>query len=197
MKIARQEIVNAENKAVAYEVLYRNGDYKLGEDDNDKITLDVIVASFLQIGYSKMAENKEKLSFNFTNGELLKNVSDTVVPGNVILEILETVEFDSSLVDTLRELKQKGFIIALDDFKVDLVKDGNVYKYVDIIKVDFLNSTLEERKEIESLKIKFPHIVLLAEKIEDEEQYLSALNLGYSLFQGYFISKPMLMNVTD
>ena len=196
IKIAKQKIVDVNKEVVAYEVLYRDGNHELGVDDNDKITLDVIVASFLQVGYSNMVQNKEKLAFNFTNGNLLKNIADTVLPENVILEILETVEFDSDLTVTLKELKEKGFTIALDDFKVDLVEDKNIYKYVDIIKVDFLDSTVEDRANIENLKKEFPHLVLLAEKIEDEEQYLSALNSGYSLFQGYFISKPELIDVS-
>lgn len=196
-KIARQKIVDVNNKIVAYEVLYRDGNYELGVDDNDKITLDVIVASFLQVGYSNMAENKERLAFNFTNGNLLENISDTVLPENVFLEILETVEFDSNLTVTLKKLKEKGFVIALDDFKVDLVKDKEIYKYVDIIKVDFLDSTVEDRTNVENLKNEFPHLVLLAEKVENEEEYNSALSKGYTLFQGYYIGKPELIDVSS
>lgn len=195
LRIARQEIVDEEKRVVAYEILYRDGKHKLGEVHDDHITLDVIVASFLKVGYSKMTKNREKLSFNFSNGDLLKNVSDVVVPQNVIVEILETVKMDSSLIETLIVLKEKGFITALDDFKVDLVKDEELYKYIDIIKVDFLQSNVEERKEVEELKKKFPNIVLLAEKIENEEQYNYALQSGYTLFQGYFISKPEVIDV--
>lgn len=194
-KIARQEIVDTDRNVVAYEVLYRNGRYELGKDDDDKITLDVIEASFLKVGYSNMTKNQEKLAFNFTHGELLKNISDNLLPQNVIIEILETVEMDSALIETLKSLKEKGFVIALDDFKVNLVMNEEIYNYVDIIKVDFLDSSTKERRKIEKLKEEFPHIILLAEKIENEIQYCTAVELGYTLFQGYFISKPEIIDV--
>lgn len=195
MKIARQKIVDTDMNVVAYEVLYRNGRYELGKDDDDKITLDVIEASFSKVGYSNMTRNQERLTFNFAHGELLRNISESLAPQNVIIEILESVEINSELIQTLKSLKEKGFVIALDDFKVELVMDEEIYNYVDIIKVDFLYSSIKERRKIEKLKEEFPHIVLLAEKIENEIEYCRAIESGYTLFQGYFISKPEVIDV--
>lgn len=194
-QVARQPIVNVKNEIVAYELLYRNNQICSTsavppiDMDDDEITLDVLVTSFLKIGYNSIS-NGARLAVNFANSKLLEIVSELIPPEKIIFEILETVEMNESLIEKLKMLKSKGFIIALDDFKTSLVDNDEIYKYVDIIKVDFMESTLSEKRKVESIAKKFNHITLLAEKIETPNEYEYALNSGYSLFQGYYISKP-------
>lgn len=194
-QVARQPIVNLENEIVAYELLYRNNqiyatcevpEFEMNDDD---ITIDVLVTSFLKIGYNSVS-NGAKVAVNFSNSKLLEIVSELIPPEKIIFEILETVEMNEELIEKLKMLKSKGFIVALDDFKASLVDNDEIYKYVDIIKVDFMESTMSERKKVESIAEKFKHITLLAEKIETKKDYDYALKSGYSLFQGYYISKP-------
>jgi EAL and modified HD-GYP domain-containing signal transduction protein len=65
-------------------------------------------------------------------------------------------------------------------------------KLADIIKVDFLNS---EQAEIEALinRLKNRNLIFLAEKIETHEVFEYAKQLGFSLFQGFFFSKPEIL----
>lgn len=68
-------------------------------------------------------------------------------------------------------------------------------QYADIIKVDFLATRPEHRKIlIERLgkKAKF-----LAEKVETVEAYQEAFRLGYHYFQGYYFSKPVIIEGKD
>lgn len=55
---------------------------------------------------------------------------------------------------------------------------------------------MEERKSIihmvNSKRIKF-----LAEKVETQEEFSEALDSGYSYFQGYFFSKPVIISAQD
>ncbi|MGL4740142.1 MAG: EAL and HDOD domain-containing protein, partial [Sarcina sp.] len=66
-----------------------------------------------------------------------------------------------------------------------------ILEYIDIIKVDFLESTDVEIKEIAD-KYKSEKI-LLAEKIERKEVFDFAKKLGYNFFQGYFFGKPEIL----
>src|SRR5699024_7679118 len=72
-----------------------------------------------------------------------------------------------------------------------------LYKHINIIKVDFLASTYHERLQLQSVLKKFPNIILLAEQVETHEQYLEAKRLGYLLFQGYFFDKPDIVQGKD
>jgi EAL and modified HD-GYP domain-containing signal transduction protein len=58
----------------------------------------------------------------------------------------------------------------------------------DIIKVDFMGVSLDEiRKKVGKLPKKTR---LLAEKIETWDEFRMAVDMGFSLFQGYFFCKP-------
>src|SRR5690606_31365198 len=53
--------------------------------------------------------------------------------------------------------------------------------------------TIAERVEIEAFIKKYPDIILLAEKIETEQQFKQAEEVGYKLFQGYFFAEPEII----
>lgn len=190
-KVARQKIVDKRGDVVAYELLYRS-DQPAEQTSDDEMTLDVLVTSLLRIGYSKIGDGV-KVAVNFTDSELLKNATDILVPGSMILEIIESTDINELFVESLNEYKNKGFVIALDDFKLNHIKNEEVLNHVDIVKVDFRQSNQTERHEIEKVLRKYKNVVLLAEKIESSDEYEYALNSGYDLFQGYYISKPEII----
>ena len=104
----------------------------------------------------------------------------------------------SGLVSICKELKNKGYKIALDDF---VLNEDNPYsysllEYIDIIKVDFRGTTKQVRRAMEEIPQKY-HVKLLAEKIETIEEYESAVSAGYEYFQGYFFSRPVVLTTRD
>jgi EAL and modified HD-GYP domain-containing signal transduction protein len=66
----------------------------------------------------------------------------------------------------------------------------------DIVKVDFLESDGQEQQRLAETLL--PRgIVLLAEKVETQEDFSRARSMGYTLFQGYFFSKPVIVARKD
>lgn len=191
LKVARQKIVDRNNNIIAYELLYRNGELD-GSKTDDELTIDVITTALLKIGYSTISDGV-KLAINFSNSYLLKNISEMISPGFAIIEILEDVVLDESFKSKIIACKEKGFLIALDDFSIESIIDTDILNYVDIIKVDFRNTKQIEKSVIEDFLNTHENISLLAEKIETKEEYDYAMDAGYSLFQGYYIEKPETM----
>jgi c-di-GMP phosphodiesterase len=198
--IGRQPIFNLHEQVVAYELLYRNKDgNSFPITDSDAATVDVLVNSFVNIGIDEVSKGRPCF-VNFTYNLLMSPLTDYLEPAKVVIEVLEDVPITEELVKRLQELKNKGFKIALDDFvlheEVQIYDD--LFPYVDYIKVDFLFSPLLERMEIEKkIKTNFPHIKLLAEKVETRNQLDVARHSGYTLFQGYFFEQPQLIRSTD
>src|SRR5271170_6703592 len=62
----------------------------------------------------------------------------------------------------------------------------------DYIKVDFRASDVKSRKRIRS-RLGGSQAALLAEKIEQQDEFNIALNEGYEYFQGYFFSRPTML----
>ncbi len=199
--IGRQPIFNIQEKVFSYELLYRNGinKNKFSEIDSDLATVDVIINSLFSIGFEELANGKPCF-INFTENLLMSDIFDHLHPSQVVIEILEDVPITKDLIERIKELKKKGYRIALDDFIMqnDVESYNELFTYTDIIKVDFLITTNVDRRKIEErVKQEFSHITLLAEKVETREQYQDAKSKGYKLFQGYFFMQPQIIRGND
>lgn len=198
--IGRQPILNRYEEIVAYELLYRSNNVnKFQEMDSDKATIDVLINSFLTMGIKQVANGRPTF-INFTENLIMKAELDFLDPTKVVIELLEDIPITPMLIERLSELKQKGFKFALDDFVMDeaVIIYDELFEQVDYIKIDFLLSNEQQRNEVEmKVKSKFPHIKLLAEKVETRADFEQAKQAGYALFQGYFFEQPQIIKAND
>ncbi|WP_080845783.1 EAL and HDOD domain-containing protein [Cytobacillus gottheilii] len=194
--VARQPILTRDEEVFAYELLYR-GDQLNVEVDGDQATADVVVNGFLNIGIEKLSAGKPCF-VNFTEKLLEQRLPLFFNRNELVVEILESVQPSKQLIDTCLELKQLGYRIALDDFVLD---ERNKYslqllRIVDILKIDILNTSEDDRLKSELVAKKL-NISLLAEKVETREAFEDAKSRGYNYFQGYFFSKPVTISTHD
>jgi EAL and modified HD-GYP domain-containing signal transduction protein len=110
----------------------------------------------------------------------------------VVVELLETVEPDEDVVKACRGLKKEGYLLALDDF-VETPEWAPLIALADFIKVDLRVATRAEQRSI-AARYSAKGIRMLAEKVETPEEYSRAMNMGYSLFQGYFFCRPEILH---
>lgn len=186
---ARQPILDAERNLFAYELLFRTSlDNFFPDVDEEKATSKMIEGLQLDLGLDRISSGK--LAFiNFTQKTLIGGYPLLLPKEKVVVEVLETAEPTAELYTKLRTLHAKGYIIALDDFVHDVTWEA-FYPLVKIIKVDYMAASLEEIKQTVKVLENFPHIELLAEKVETNEEFLEARALGFKYFQGYFFAKP-------
>jgi EAL and modified HD-GYP domain-containing signal transduction protein len=192
--LARQPILNRARELFAYELLFRNGIQNSCDGlDLELASASVMDTSFL-IGFEKITAG-HPMFINCPRDFLLRDYVSLFPPNLVVVEILETVKPDQEVVDACRRLKQAGYTIALDDF-MDSPGWAPLVALADIIKVDF---RLTDRKEQHALVSRFAgkRIRMLAEKVETQEEYAVGMQMGYSLFQGYFFCRPEMMQHRD
>lgn len=189
--IGRQPIFDAAQNVIGYELLYRRQDQTQAKVvDGDQATSQILINSFLEMGLEKVVGNHQafiNVTRNFiTNIDLLPPPSSQLV-----LEILEDIEIDKTVIAAVRRLKQMGYIIALDDFIYHpdlkpLVNEANIVK----LDVQALNHV--ELEEHVLILNKYP-IKLLAEKIETPEMFDRCKELEFDYYQGYFLCKPRVL----
>lgn len=196
--VAKQPIFNEKEEVIAYELLYRNSPTNgYSHTDGDKATTEVIVNSFLNIGLGDLSNGKPCF-INFTENLLKLKLPTYFTPLSIVVEILENVKATPEVIELCKELKSYGYTIALDDFFL-LHGDEHVLallEYVDIIKIDFRSTTREARNQLMDYLKPF-NLKFLAEKVETREEYEQATQDGYSYFQGYFFSKPVILQSHD
>ena len=188
--LARQPNLNRSRELFAYELLFRNGIQNSCEGlDLEMASTSVLDTSFL-IGFEKITGG-HRMFINCPRDFLLKDYISIFPPNSVVVEILETIEPDEEVIDACRRLKQMGYTIALDDF-VDSPDRAPLVALADIIKVDLrLTDATEQRALV--FRYAGKNIRMLAEKVETQEEFAAAKEMGYSLFQGYFFCRPELM----
>ncbi len=189
--IARQPIFNKDQSVYGYELLYRDNAHSITSILNDDTaTSQVLVNSFSTIGIDNIIQNK-KAFINFTKNLLTKEIPVILDSEKIVIEVLENIDVNKNMIKVLKNLRKKGYLVALDDFEYN--KDTIPFlKIAHIVKVDFLNTNKRQRKLIECIAEKY-NVELLAEKIETREEFNNAKDIGYSLFQGYFFKKPEIL----
>jgi c-di-GMP-related signal transduction protein len=188
--LARQPILNRARELFAYELLFRSSLQNSCEGlDLEMASTSVLDTSFL-IGFDKITAG-HPMFINCPRDFLLRDYVSLFPPKSVVVEILETVKPDQDIVDACRRLKQAGYSIALDDF-IDSPDWAPLVAIADIIKVDFRLTGPQEQREIVS-RYAGKSIRMLAEKVETQEEFATAMQFGYSLFQGYFFCRPEMM----
>lgn len=193
--VARQPIFNQQQEVYAYELLYRSGINKFYSClDGDQASSEVITNSFLLIGLETLTRGK-KAFINFTKNLLEDEVAILLPQEHIVIEILQDIEPDEKTLQACKKLKEMGYRLALDDFVYD-DKFIPLIELADIIKVDFLTTDEEERGTLVQ-RIGPQKNSFLAEKVETREDFVQAVEMGYSYFQGYFFSKPLIVASRD
>jgi diguanylate cyclase (GGDEF)-like protein/PAS domain S-box-containing protein len=126
-------------------------------------------------------------------------------PANLTLEITETVLMaDADLaVRRLEELKALGLRLALDDFGTGYSSLSHLSNFpVDILKMD--RSFLREEASTKTSELATAVVALgeslnldvVAEGIEQPEQWEALRELGCALGQGFYFARPMTVDAT-
>lgn len=192
--LARQGIYDKASAIYAYELLYRskNNEQSSNIDNTNeragiRATSSVISQLFTNLNMDSVIGNK--LAFiNFNYSDLIQQTPRLLPKHRIVIEVLENITIDEQLILTLTELHNDGYKIALDDF---IYRDELIplIEIADIIKVDVLNQTEAEILE-QIVPLKEYKGKLLAEKIDNKNQFNSCMTLGFDYFQGFFLNKP-------
>ncbi|SDH05715.1 EAL and modified HD-GYP domain-containing signal transduction protein [Vibrio xiamenensis] len=188
--IARQPILDRQTKTIGYELLFRDGpDNRFPDIEPELATSRLLSDHFLTAHYNTLGSC---LGFvNFPYDSLINRVPTLFPAGNLVIEILEGCEPSDELLQAIKEMASAGYIIALDDF-IPNAKWRPFLPYVSIIKFDIRLYSIAKAQTFMA-KLKNSKIKFLAEKVETYQEFEQAKLAGFDYFQGYFFSKPELL----
>lgn len=187
--VARQPIMDLRGRVHGYELLFRAGPEAAFRGDGDLATRTMLDNTVI-FGLERLAGGLPAF-VNCTRESLTENLVHVLPASMTVLEILENLEPTPALVDACRKLKAYGFRLALDDFTFK-PKWGPLVELADYIKVDFVVSGPKERESILK-RLRAVTVALVAEKVETQEDFKQARVEGFTLFQGYYFCRPVLM----
>lgn len=187
--VARQPILDLHGRLHGYELLFRNGPGVAFHGDGDLATRTMLDNSVV-FGLEALSGGVTAF-INCTLESLTESMVDVLPPSMTVLEILETLEPTRELVHACRRLKSVGFRIALDDF---VWKPGvePLVELADYIKVDFIQTDGSARNRLMQQLSNYA-VALIAEKIETRAEFEQARAEGFTLMQGYYFCRPVLL----
>jgi EAL and modified HD-GYP domain-containing signal transduction protein len=187
--VGRQPIYNCEMQVVAYELLFRGGEFHTSAEiiDADKATSQVLLNTFLEFGLDNIVGELPAF-INLSRGFLLGHYQLSLPPDRVVLEVLEGIVVSEELITSLRSLSKQGYTIALDDFIYEQ-RYRELVDIANIVKIDLLMLTKDTLKEHVRL-LRQHEVKLVAEKVETQDDFEFCRALGFDYYQGFFFAKP-------
>lgn len=124
-----------------------------------------------------------------------------IPPSKLHVEITESACVDSpdALINAMTELREKGFMVEIDDFGSGYSSLNALMKLpFDIVKLDmaFMKQTeMNEKSDVVissiAKMIHNLHASIIVEGVETEGNVMNAINYGADVAQGYFFSRPV------
>lgn len=192
--VARQPIFDRKLRVIGYELLFRDGvANSFSENDVEAACRSMLDSSWL-MGLDVLCSGA--LAFvNCTREALLGGYLTLLPARSTVVEVLERVAPDPEIFAVCRDLKQAGYLIALDDFVPNDVREP-LTEVADIIKLE-LPAT--PRRDWTDLVQRYEKrgIRMLAEKVESHAEFLATQEAGFTYFQGYFFQRPVTLGTTE
>ncbi len=191
--IGRQPILNRQEEIVAFELLFRSSKSPSSATVkcSTQATSSVIVNIISGFGVEDIL-GRHPGFINVDTDMLMSDAIELLPPEMIGFELLESIEINDEIINRCRALKLLGFCLALDDHEYD-TKYIELYSgIVDIVKIDLIATPLNiVYQTVEQLN-HYP-VKLLAEKVDTRHCYLRSRTMGFDLFQGFFFSRPSVM----
>ena len=192
--IGRQPIITADKSIFGYEILFRStaeeNSSGVSVSDNLSATANVL-ENIYDMGLKTLMGDKQAF-INVTPDILKRGMMELLPKDKIVLEILETSTIDDNAVSIVKDFKNKGFKIALDDFSYTEEWEP-LLPLSNYVKLDAKQYSKTEMKEMLML-LKSYGMKFLAEKVENDEDFQFYKSLGFDLFQGYFFQKPAIIS---
>lgn len=129
-----------------------------------------------------------KCFINFDRQALLNQAYKSFDSDTTVVEVSGTERLDSEFINACLGVTQNGYSLALDDFVAESHQQP-LLEHIDLLNVEFPALTEDQHRRIVESSLRYGFIPL-AERVDSQEDFESARELGYTYFQGNYYSRP-------
>ncbi|HYJ75037.1 MAG TPA: HDOD domain-containing protein [Kineosporiaceae bacterium] len=197
VRVARQGLYDGRRQLAGYRVVFgvpeangRRGAPVAIEPGADQAGAAAIAAAFGSFGVEGLADGKP-LFVGLPRAFLTGIVPIPAEPGSVVLELGPHAAPDAELILALTRLKQAGYRIAVGDHRGDAARAALV-ELADVVSVPLTALPSLVVPGLVAACRRRP-VTLVASGIEDAATFALAVELGFDLFEGHYLQRPMLL----
>ncbi|GKS90474.1 MULTISPECIES: HDOD domain-containing protein [unclassified Acidovorax] len=190
--IARQAIMNGQQAVVGYELFNRS---RSGHGHTAATDVFLVFTALSHAGSEELV-GKKLIFVNCTHESLSGGHLELVDPDKVVLEIPPlghaAAEEVSTRLPILSGLRERGFHLAFNHTVLESAY-APWLPLADYIKLDLSVLAPDQLAVLIKYAGRHSKAELIAEKVETAKQYDMASSKGVQLFQGYWFSRPSLV----
>ncbi len=187
--IARQPVLDREEKVYAYELIFRPGDGDFWPNSNGNLFgEEAITVSSIFEEIDEITEGARAV-IRCSRQVLVSGLAAKLPKDRVILELLPTGNADEEVLTACRKLRTAGFVIALGNYQGAWLEP--LADVVNLFRLD-VNATGDRAQWLLIKKYKAKGMMFVADKVERRAQFEAAAHQGFCYFQGPFYRRPQL-----
>jgi c-di-GMP phosphodiesterase len=197
VRVARQGMYDGRRQLAGYRAVFgvsepggRPGAAVAVEPGGDHTGTAAIAAAFSTFGVEGLADGKP-LFVGLPRPFLTGIVPIPAEPASVVLELGPHAVPDAELLLALTRLRQAGYRIAVGDYRGDAVR-GALVELADVVSIQI---TALPSLVVPGLlaACRRREVTLVASGVEDAATFAHAVELGFDLFEGRYLHRPMLL----
>ena len=186
--VARQPILDLQGRVHGYDLLFRTAPEVILRRDAE-LAMQTMLDNEVIFGLERLT-NGLPAFITCTAEALTENSVLVLSPALAVLGVSANLEPGPRLVNACRDLKTRGFRLALDDFSAS-EKLHPLLELADYVRLECARFREAERQQLYSVASK--SVVLVAQKVVTYEDRRRACSLGFTLFQGDYFCHPVLL----
>jgi c-di-GMP-related signal transduction protein len=187
--VGRQPIFDSRRRVYGYELLFQHVD-PLGAADSsgDDVAAKNITDAVIAVGLDKLAHGRR--AFITVPLSFLKHDLAKALPSNrIVLQVPCDREIDAAVVDACRELRAKGYVLALDKF-TPTEQSVVLLSMAEFLKIDLPSMSPQLARECVAVGRRQKAIATIAARVETAKGFDDAVREGFSHAQGLFFERP-------
>ena len=191
--LGRLPILDRKQNLVAYELLFRSdAQNAVTVTDQAAATANVIVDTYAELGLENVIGKRR--GFIKVDASFLMDDSINLLPKkHVVFEILRSVEMNDEIIDRCTYLKQKGYQLALSNLTKMESKLDRIMPLINVVKINTAALNPIELTDLIKKLQRWP-VLLLGEKVENQEIANQCIALNFHMLQGFYFAKPEVIS---
>ena len=189
--LGRQPVLDRNQALYGYELLFRSAGQDEGASGAGLPATATVIAHAAQLGLAR-AIGDAACFLNVDRDVLFSDIFAFLPRERTVLEIVAAMDPDDAVLARMQELARHGFRFALDGVGGDSARLQRLLPLAGFVKLD-LRST--RRDTLPGLVSRLQGLgkTVIAEKVENRDEYYACLDAGFDYFQGFYFARPAVL----
>lgn len=188
--LARQPMLDRNQALFAYELLFRSTADNSATIETDIAATAAVLAHTAQLGLAR-AVGDAVAFLNVDTEVLMSDVFAFLPRERTVIELVGSVEATEPVLWRLAELSGHGFKFAAEA-SVHGSRLGRLLPLLDYVKVNLRAMPVVTMLSLVP-RLRGTGKRLIAEKVENQAEYKTCIDLGFDYFQGFYFARPSVI----